>query len=95
MCDYEAAEVLCNDLECCMDAMRLYKGPIWMAPMSLTSITENDPTHPLGCHVMHATGEWHFNKKTTFEEFPKFDPDLVVRGVHQICKTNDPRFIRP
>ena len=84
MCDYGAAKVLCNDLECCMDAMRLYKGP----KNNQLPETEIDPTHPLGCHVMHATGEWHFNKKAAFDEFPKFDPDLVVRGVHQICKTN-------
>ena len=47
----------------------------------MKKITENDPTHPPGCHVMHATGEWHFNPLR-----PDFNPDLIVKGVHQICK---------
>ena len=66
----------------CVEAMRLYMGP--KAPLNMMKIIENDPTHPPGCHVMHATGEWHFNAMHIHPE--RFDPDLVVKGVHQICK---------
>ena len=75
----------CYHEKCCMEAMLLYKGygkKIPLIPMK--NINEMDPTHPPGCHVMHATGEWHFNAMHIHPE--RFDPDLVVKGVHQICK---------
>ena len=67
----------CYHQQCCMEAMQLYKGKIGR----MMNINEMDPTHPPGCHVMHATGEWHFNAMHP----ERFDPDLVVKGVHQIC----------
>ena len=67
----------CYHQQCCNEAMQLYKGKIGR----MMDISEMDPTHPPGCHVMHATGEWHFNTASG-----SFDPDLIVKGVHQICK---------
>ena len=69
----------CYHQQCCNEAMQLYKGKIGR----MMDISEMDPTHPPGCHVMHATGEWHFNAMHIHPE--RFDPDLVVKGVHQIC----------
>ena len=72
----------------CVEAMRLYMGP--EAPLNMMKIIENDPTHPPGCHVMHATGEWHFNEAYYPPKGPKaFDPNLFVRGVHLVCKVNN------
>ena len=72
----------CYHERCCMEAMLLYKGYRNKIPLiAMKNISELDPTHPPGCHVMHATGEWHFNALTK-----NFNPDLVVKGVHQICK---------
>ena len=75
----------CFDLECCLEAMQLYKSN-----RRMKKITENDPTHPPGCHVMHATGEWHFNPLR-----PDFNPDLIVKGVHAICHAKPPKWQVP
>merc|ERR1712141_410061 len=75
----------CFDLECCLEAMQLYKSN-----RRIKKITENDPTHPPGCHVMHATGEWHFNPLR-----PDFNPDLIVKGVHAICHAKPPKWQVP
>ena len=72
----------------CVEAMRLYNGV--KTPFNMMKITENDPTHPPGCHVMHATGEWHFNPLR-----PDFNPDLIVKGVHAICHAKPPMWQVP
>lgn len=76
-------------IEDCMEAMMLYKSN-----RRMKNIKESDPTHPPGCHVIHATGEWHFNPWNVAFNPETFDPDLVVRGVHLICKVNSRGVIK-